>query len=139
MQRLSLFCIILLLGGFFGSPIAVADDKGFYIGGQGGVNFATGGTFQGSGASPDFRTSYATGWAAGAFVGYNFGHLSTEFEFAHQANNIDGINVLVDGGLGAALNQAGPISGVLSPVTGKALSNSSFTSIPANAAGTIPK
>jgi len=101
---------------------ALADD-GFYIGGQGGVNFTPDMTFSGPVGSPLFRTDQKAGYAAGFVLGYDFGHWSSEFEFTHRDNDINTLTIVNDGGMGVALGVGAFAPGLLPPARGDVRSN----------------
>lgn len=117
-------CAALLLTACYATPALADDDgNGFYIGAQGGYNLLSTENYKGATGTHNVKFDYDGGWAAGVFLGYDFGNISTEFEFTRRKNNLGTVSVVTDGGIGSALG-VGPLSGALTPTTGTISANS---------------
>ena len=71
-----------------------ARDNSWYIGLRGGVVLPTDRRFFGTPpGGTDFNTTEATGWAAAARLGYDFGLLRTEIDVGYHQNKLRSINL----------------------------------------------
>ncbi|MEE8295600.1 MAG: OmpA family protein [Sphingomonadales bacterium] len=123
MKLTKLFAVGALASVFFGAPAFADENNGFYLGVQGGVNFTGSQNYSGAVGSHIVNFDYDTGWAAGIVAGYDFGKFSTEFEFTRRKSSLGTLNVITDGGIGAALG-TGALAGAQNPATGKVSTNS---------------
>lgn len=123
MKYTKLFAAGALASVFFATPALADENNGFYLGVQGGVNFSGGQNYSGAVGTHNVNFDYDTGWAAGLVVGYDFGKFSTEFEFTRRKSSLGTLNVITDGGIGAALG-TGALAGAQNPATGNISTNS---------------
>ncbi len=113
-----------LLGSVcFATPALADENNGFYLGVQGGVNFTGSQNYTGAVGTHNVNFNYDTGWAAGVVLGYDFGKFSTEVEITRRKRNLGTLNVVTDGGIGAALG-VGALAGAQNPATGTVSGNS---------------
>lgn len=94
---------------------ANAEPEGFYAAARAGLNWSDDERFDGPFDAIDDKDNL--GWIAGGALGYDFKPLRLEFEFLHRNNDVDGLNVITDGGVGSALG-LGPLSGAQSLTSG---------------------
>jgi len=111
------------LAGFMTAATAIllpiananAEPEGFYAAARAGLNWSDDERFAGPFEAIDDKDNL--GWIAGGALGYDFKPLRLELEFLHRNNDVDGLNVVTDGGVGPALGLA-PLSGAQSLTSG---------------------
>lgn len=91
---------------------ALAQDKGAYVGAEGGFNIVTDRDFDNGSNGIALSSDQGGGFAAGAVLGYDFGKWRMEVEGVRRGNGIDSLDFTNGGGLGL-IGEVGNASGRL--------------------------